>query len=140
MLDGERAGSDAAQGVELGLGYGIQLAEGPPVGASNAVPMPAAARERWRSHSVDAGAASRASATDRGRRAEAPAPRAVAYVALPWLALAAGQLGAIWRFMALWHALMSGTLPGKQPGVPAVWLQRVIYCFTDNDLSSSMWE
>lgn len=112
VLDGDRAGSDAAQGLELGLGYGVQLAEGPPVGASNAVPMPAAARERWRSQSVEAGANSRASATDRARRAEGLAPRAVAYVALPWLALAAGQLGAVWRFAALWHVWMFCSLPG----------------------------
>lgn len=95
VLDGDCAGSDAAQGLELGLGYGVQLVEGPPVGASNAVPMPAAARERRRSQSAEAGVNSRALAADRGGRAEGPAPRAVAYVALPWLALAAGQLGAI---------------------------------------------
>ena len=79
---------------ELGLGYVVQLADGAPAGASNAVPMPAAARERRRSQGADSGASARALAADRGRGGEGLAPKAVAYVALPWLALAAGQLGA----------------------------------------------
>ncbi|KAK9839530.1 hypothetical protein WJX81_007502 [Elliptochloris bilobata] len=84
-----RGRGEAGQGLELGLPYPVQ-ADGALAGASNAVPMPAAARERRRQ------------AAEGRRRGDglgaAPSagelPGAVAYVALPWLALAAGQLGA----------------------------------------------
>ena len=128
--DGDRACGDAAQGLELGLGYGVQLAEGPPAGASNAVPMPAAARERWRSQSAEVGASSKLLAADRGRRGEGAAPKAVAYVVLPWLALAAGQLGA--RFAAYRHARLKSCplVAGAQRSPCALTLHGVSLAFS----------
>lgn len=90
----EAAAPGRNQGAEPGLGFRRREPGEPAAGASNAVPLPAAKRELglgFRRRGASGGRAGGRGAA--GGAAGAPAA-AVAYLALPWLALAAGQLGA----------------------------------------------